>query len=241
MMKLPKFRLSIHIFESQTEQQLLRTSKLPKFGPTIHIFVSPTEQLLHNFEDDEILGHGEVPDLACSFLFSLPEYIQIHYIYYQIQLQTMVNFLVLFLPKMGEITTDKCAVLLMMELKRKMVDFSSFFSEDFTINKNGILNPNLQKNRLVNEIFERKKKKKNQYQFQSNTGILKLGNISQKCILYKINFQCSSLFKRPRCWKLSWSWNALSSGSLFRLRMATVLVFLLQNFWSLYKRFYIRR
>ena len=27
-----------------------------------------------------------------------------------------------------------------------------------------------------------KKKKKNQYQFQSNIDILKLGNISQKCI-----------------------------------------------------------
>ena len=47
--------------------------------------------------------------------------------------------------------------------------------------------PNLQKNRLLNEIFERKKRKKNQYQFQSNTDILKLSNISQKCILYKID------------------------------------------------------
>ena len=45
--------------------------------------------------------------------------------------------------------------------------------------------PNHQKNRLVIEIFERKKRKNNQYQFQSNTDILKLGNISQKCILYK--------------------------------------------------------
>ena len=30
-------------------------------------------------------------------------------------------------------------------------------------------------------------------------------------------------FERPRCWTLAWSWNELSSGSLFRLRTAMLL------------------
>ena len=93
----------------------------------------------------KLRGNGEVPDSARSFLFLIYEYIQIHYIYYQIQLQTIVNFLVLFLDtKNGEITTDECAVLLKMELKKK-----KFFLIPY---------PNLQKNCLVNEIFERKKR-----------------------------------------------------------------------------------
>ena len=60
-------------------------AKLPKFRQMIPIFESQTEQLLNHFEDDEIMGYGKVPDSACSFSFSLFEYIQIHYIYYQIQ------------------------------------------------------------------------------------------------------------------------------------------------------------
>ena len=46
-MKLPEFGLSIHISESQTEQQLLRDFEDNKIiGLSIHIFESQTEQLL---------------------------------------------------------------------------------------------------------------------------------------------------------------------------------------------------
>ena len=86
----------------------------------------------------------------------------------------MVNFLVLFLAtKNGEITIDECAVLLKMELKRKF-----FFKSHILIFK---------RTALLMKFLREKKKKKNQYQFQSNIDILKLGNISQKCILYKNN------------------------------------------------------
>ena len=83
------------------------------------------QQLLHDFEHNEITGHGKVPDSACFFfffLFSLSEYIQIHYIYYHIQLQTFGQFSCPLANKNGEMTTDECAILLKME----MVDFSFF-------------------------------------------------------------------------------------------------------------------
>ena len=52
-------------------------------------------------------------------------------------------------PKNGEITTDECAVLLKIEdgIKEKNGGFFFFL----------IPYPNLQKNRLVSEVFERKK------------------------------------------------------------------------------------
>ena len=66
--------------------------------------------------------------------------------------------------------------------QRRLVTLENVFDQEFFL----IPYPNLQKNRLDNEVFERKKRKQNQYQFQSNTDILKLANISQKCIYKKM-------------------------------------------------------
>ena len=134
--KLPKFGPTIHIFESQTEQQLLR------WRPTIHIFKSQTE-LLNDFEDDELTGYDEVPDSACSFSFSI-HYISIHYnifkyitfiIKYNFKLWSIfLSFFFSYVPKMGKLQQTNWWFF--WRWKRQMMDFSLSFFGDFTIKKN---------------------------------------------------------------------------------------------------------